>query len=82
MREKLSIDLNVSSEFPKTFIWACNDDELVPSSNAKRMHAALQKEGADSELHIYPTGGHGIAGGRGTSAEGWLDSLIKYMKNC
>lgn len=80
LREKMSIDLNITSEYPKTFVWACDDDSLVPSSNAKKMYEALQKVGVESELHIYPIGDHGIALGKGTSAEGWIDSLVKFMR--
>lgn len=80
LREKLSVDLNVTSDYPKTFVWACDDDALVPASNSKRMYEALQKAGVESELHIYPTGGHGIATGKGTSAEGWIPSLVEFMK--
>ena len=80
LREKLSVDLNVTLDYPKTFVWACDDDALVPASNSKRMYEALQKSGVESELHIYPTGGHGIATGKGTSAEGWIQSLVGFMK--
>ena len=79
MREKLSIDLNVSSDYPKTFVWSCDDDDLVPSSNAKRLYAALQEAGVESMLQIYPTGNHGVAVGKGTSAEGWIDTMVAFM---
>lgn len=80
MRQEMSIDCNVTSDFPKAFVWACDDDGLVPSSNAKRMYEKLQNVGVESELHIYPTGDHGIGVGIGTSAEGWIDSLVRFMK--
>lgn len=80
LRKKLSVGLNVTLDYPKTFVWACDDDALVPASNSKRMYEALQKSGVESELHIYPTGGHGIATGKGTSAEGWIQSLVGFMK--
>lgn len=80
MREKLSIDRNVTADYPKTFVWSCEDDTVVPASNAKRMYEALQKVGVESELHIYPTGNHGIALGNGTSAEGWIEQMIEFMR--
>ena len=65
---RLSIDLHISDGYPKTFIWACDDDDLVPPSNAARMYHALKKAGVDTDYRAYPTGGHGIATGEGTSA--------------
>ena len=37
LREKLSVEMHVNQKYPKTFVWACADDELVPVSNAVRM---------------------------------------------
>ena len=80
LRDKLSIDLHVTSDYPKTFVWACDDDDLVPPSNAKRMYDALTAAGVDAMYKSYPAGGHGCATAVGTSAEGWLDELINYLK--
>ena len=80
LRDKLSIDLHITPDYPKCFVWSCDDDDLVPSSNAKRMYAALQQAGVESMLHIYPTGNHGVGVGYGTSAEGWIDTMVAYMR--
>ncbi|MFC3927718.1 alpha/beta hydrolase [Streptococcus caprae] len=79
LREKLSIEKNVTADFPKTFVWACQDDQLVLASNAERMYQALQRISVDVSYRLYPTGGHGIATAEGTSAEGWLNELVEYM---
>ena len=80
LRDKLSIDLHITPDYPKCFVWSCDDDDLVPSSNAKRMYAALQQAGVESMLQIYPTGNHGVGVGYGTSAEGWIDTMVAYMR--
>lgn len=79
LRDKLSIDLHVTGDYPKTFVWACDDDDLVPPSNASRMYEALKKVGAEVCYKAYPTGGHGCATGIGTSAERWIEEMIKFM---
>lgn len=79
LREKLSIELQVDGSYPKTFVWACQDDELVPVSNAVRMAEALKAAGVPSELKTYPTGGHGCATAEGTSAESWMIEMLKFM---
>ena len=80
LREKLSVDLQVDENYPKTFVWACADDDLVPASNAIRMGEALKAYGVNCQLEIHPTGNHGCCLAYGTSAEGWMDRMIQFMK--
>jgi acetyl esterase/lipase len=80
LREKLSIDLHVTGDYPKTFVWACDDDDLVPPSNASRMYEALKKSGAEAGYKAYPSGGHGCATGAGTSAERWIEDMIEFIE--
>lgn len=79
LRHKLSIELNVTEDYPKTFVWACDDDDLVPPSNARRLFEALDEAGADVKYCTYPTGGHGCATGAGTSAENWMQKMLEFM---
>lgn len=76
----LKVDELITSDYPKTFLWACEDDDIVPYTNTLRMAKALEEKGVEYELHIYPTGGHGCGLGIGTSAEGWIDKMLKFMK--
>lgn len=78
LREKLSVEQQVDETYPETFIWVCEDDELVPPSNSRRMYNVLQKNGIKSELKEYPSGGHGCALAKGTSAEGWFTAMLKF----
>lgn len=80
VREKLSIELQVDNSYPKTFVWACKDDDLVPVSNAIRMGEALQKAGVLAKLEIFPTGGHGCGLAAGTSAESWMEDMLRFME--
>lgn len=80
LRDKLSVELHVDSTYPKTFVWACEDDELVPVSNAKRMGEALKQAKVPCKMRIYPTGGHGCSLAKRTSAEGWIDEMIEFMR--
>lgn len=79
LREKLSIERQVRPGYPKTFVWACEDDELVPVDNARWMDAALEKAGVPHLTKLYPTGGHGCGLGAGTSASGWSDEMLAFM---
>ncbi|MCF0228590.1 MAG: alpha/beta hydrolase [Parasporobacterium sp.] len=80
LRDKLSVDLNADSSYPRTFIWRCDDDELVPASNSDRMYEALKKAGVEAKICRYPSGGHGIGLADGTSAEGWIHKMIEFFR--
>lgn len=71
---------HLHADMPKTYCWACEDDMLVPYQNSVRMDEKLKAAGVKSLCHIYPSGGHGSATGRGTSAEGWFDEMLEFMK--
>jgi acetyl esterase/lipase len=80
LREHLSIEKQVDPDFPRTFIWACEDDSMVPPSNAVRMGKALEEKKVPFMLKMYPQGEHGCSLGIGTSAEGWVDDMLKFMR--
>ena len=75
----LSVEMLTSKDYPKTFIWACEDDPVVAVSNAKRLAGSLENKTAEYCLKVYPTGGHGIGTAKGTSAAGWLDEMKNYF---
>ena len=80
LRDKLSIELHVNGDYPKTFVWACDDDSTVPPSNSKRMYEALKAAGVEAGYKTYPTGDHGIATAEGTSAENWIQDMLVFFE--
>ena len=55
-----SAELNVTPDTPPAFIWHTADDELVPVQNSLMLAGALSRCGVPYELHIYPSGPHGL----------------------
>lgn len=80
LREHLSVEKHIDPDYPKTFVWTCADDGLVPPSNAARMDQALTDSAVPHMFRIYPQGDHGCALAIGTSAEGWISEMLDYMK--
>lgn len=80
-KRALSAELILSKDYPKTFIWACEDDAVIPVSHAKRMAEALNHKKVPHMLELYPTGGHAIGLGEGTCAEGWLEKAAAYLSS-
>lgn len=78
-KKTLSAEMLTSKDYPKTFIWACEDDTTVSASNARKMADSLKNKTADYRIEIYPTGGHGIGLGEGTSAHIWINSMEGFF---
>lgn len=81
MVHKLSIDENVTSDYPKTYIWQCKDDKTVDSENSMMMKEALDKAGVKSKLELFDDDRHGLGIGTNSPAEGWLDRAIEFWKD-
>ena len=80
LREKLSVELQLDRSYPKTFAWACEDDDLVPVSNTLKLKTALEKNGVEHKVEIFPDGGHGCGLASGTSAQSWMKDMLEFMK--
>ena len=79
LMEHLTVFLHVDETCPKTFLWACEDDPLVKTTNTTKMADALKEKGVSFEMKLYPSGGHGIGVAKGTSAEGWVDEMTEFF---
>lgn len=61
LAEKMSLEKQVGSKTPETFIWHTFTDPSVPVENSLLFVSALKKAGVSTEFHMYPRGGHGLA---------------------
>lgn len=60
MLEYLSIENRITKETPPTFIWHTFPDGCVPVENSLLLAEAMKKENIPFELHIFPSGDHGL----------------------
>jgi len=79
--DKVAPDVKVSSNSPPTFIVMTQDDP-VRVENAVFYFMALKQANVPSELHVYPTGGHGY-GLRRTEhfVTTWPDRAADWMRS-
>lgn len=79
-KEYYSSELQVTEDTPPAFLIHAGDDKGVPVENSLVMYEALQQQGVEAELHIYPHGGHGfgMAIDQGRLSE-WPDLLIRWI---
>ncbi|MCF0174420.1 MAG: alpha/beta hydrolase [Bacteroidaceae bacterium] len=59
LKEIYSLQNMVNANTPPTYIVLCEDDKTVPAENSLMYYQQLLKFKVPSEMHIFPTGGHG-----------------------
>lgn len=91
--KKLDVVNNVTANTSPAFIWATQQDTLVPVQNSLQYALALQENGVDFEIHIFQDGWHGLSTGdevvnyndkgEGLSFEckKWVTLAKKWLKN-
>lgn len=75
---QLSIDENVDKEFPKTYIWTCERDDIVNSLNTKLMVEALKKNNIEYKVEIFDSHIHGLGVGYNSPAENWMERCVDF----
>ena len=59
-KDEFSMELNVPSDMPPTYVVVCDDDPVVIPENSLRLYEALQAAGIECKLARYSWGGHGF----------------------
>ena len=79
--DKVAADVNVTTNTPPTFLVMAQDDG-VRVENVIHYYLALKQAKVPSELHVYPTGGHGY-GLRRTEhfVTTWTDRVADWMRS-
>lgn len=76
----VSVDLQVTADYPPTYIWCGDADQTVSPENTKRMADALEAADVPYLCEVFPGAGHGIGPGTGTSAEGWINRAVDFWR--
>ena len=90
--ELISLEKQVTADVPVTFLWHTLTDQAVPVENSLAFAEAMQRNGVNFEMHIYPVGGHGLAlateetggcdeGLNQPYCAGWVDMVRAWMKH-
>ncbi len=74
--DSASVELQVTENYPPTFLWYGDEDNLVPTENCRMLYAALQGKDVPCRLKHYPNTGHGVGLGRGKPCEGWFAEAV------
>lgn len=88
--ELVSAEKQVSNDTPPAFIWHTFDDACVPVENSLVLAQALAAKKISTELHIFPSGPHGLSLSSEETAgdpsiivpecQVWIDMAIRWLK--
>ena len=59
-RREVSLETRVTKDTVPAFIWHTSTDDIVDVNNTFRYAERLHELGVQMEMHIYPTGTHGV----------------------
>ena len=76
--EKYSIELHVNQDYPATFIWQCDKDNVVNFENSLQMVEALKNNNIEYKFESFNDDVHGYGLGNGKIVEGWLERFYEY----
>lgn len=63
LRDKLSMEKQITDDFPPVFLWHTFADSTVPVQNSILLAMALSEHKIPLEMHIFPEGDHGLSTG-------------------
>src|SRR5690606_7718983 len=76
-----SLEKQVSTKTPPTFLVHAEDDKAVPIANALGYKEALDRIGVVNHMFIYQTGGHGFGLNNKTDARKWSETMFMWLKD-
>lgn len=80
LREKLSVESHITSDYPPVYAFANADDTCVPVSNTTRLDTALAQAGVPHVCEVFPTGDHGVGLGYGCSCQEWSEHMLAFLE--
>ena len=82
LAELFSNEKHINSDTPPCFIWHTANDEAVPVRNSLELARALSENGVYFEMHIFPSGNHGLGLAFDRNDIGiWSDCACTFLKN-
>ncbi|MFR9513461.1 MAG: alpha/beta hydrolase [Rikenellaceae bacterium] len=79
--EKFSCELHVDANTPPAFLVHSSNDSIVPVQNSLQYFQRLIESGVESEMHIYPIGGHGYSLAHGNEyLSTWTERLESWLR--
>lgn len=78
---KFSVNEQINSLTPETFMVHASDDTSVPVENSILYYQALIKHKVPAELHLYEKGGHGFGLGVKETSQFWTNQAENWLRS-
>jgi len=75
-----SVEKHIDVDYPSTFVWCEENDNVVDSKNSKELAKALENANVNYQLEIYSGEKHGLGLAQGTICEEWFDKAIRFWE--
>lgn len=79
--DKLSVEKQVTSDYPPAFIWYGTADDTVAPLNTKMLAQALEGFGVPCRVEEYEGIGHGAGLAEGSVAESWFEHAVEFWES-
>lgn len=80
MIQLASVERQVTSAYPPTFLWCGDADKCVDPDNSRGMEAALKEKGIPCQFVEYPGVDHGVGLGEGLACQGWIEKAVAFWE--
>lgn len=75
-----SVEHQITSAYPPTFLWCGDADQTVDPDNSRMMETALKEKKLPCQFVEYPGVDHGAGLGEGLSCEGWIEKAVAFWE--
>lgn len=80
LRKMGSVEQQITSDYPPTFVWCGSADDVVNPENSRMLDKALTEAGVEHEFIEYPGIGHGVGVAKGLICEEWLERAVRFWE--
>lgn len=75
-----SVEHQITSAYPPTFLWCGDADKTVDPDNSRMMEAALKEKNIPCQLVEYSGVDHGVGLGAGLACGGWMEKAVAFWE--
>lgn len=73
------VNLHMDASYPPTYVWQCEDDDVVDFANYRILCEALERYGIPHKARSYSRGGHGLSNPHDPEADRWMSDVLAYL---
>lgn len=78
---KYSVENYIDGDYPKTYLWQCKEDGIVPIYNSMLMDEKLTECGVKHIYKRFEGSDHGLGIGKDSQVDGWFEKAISFWQD-